>query len=62
MSNKIEVNGEGHVNKCGGIPWYPAEHYFYEKWLDNVSENRIKNREKRVEKFLKKFLFEESSD
>ena len=45
----------GHVEKCGGIPMYPAEYHFDMEKPEDLSEEVIHDRKKRLNKFLEKY-------
>ena len=56
MSKEINYKGSvGYVQKCGGIPAYPAKHPRLDKMLESISDERIRNRENSVKKFLEKY-------
>lgn len=55
-------NEKYHSSKCGGVPFYPAEHSLFSKRLVGLSDECIKEREKRAIKFLNKHGFDLAID
>ena len=43
MSKEMNYKGSvGYVQKCGGIPAYPAKHPRLDKMLESISDERIR--------------------
>lgn len=53
MSNN--KNRIGFVQKCGGIPMYPAEYHFDIERPKNISDDDIRVRKERLKKFLENY-------
>ena len=56
MSEEVnQRNGWGHVQKCCGIPMYPAEYHFDMERPEGISDEDICDRRKHLNKFLERY-------
>lgn len=57
--NNITKSGDiCHIEKCGGVPLYPAKHSMFKWGFEGRSDEHIKSREKKAIKFLKEHGFD----